>query len=100
VAAGDAAFVHPALDEGAVFVDLPFHLAIRVVELLVEERNLIVVSNWLSMYVVFVNDGAPRMAAGRHLNFALRGARPPVPALCRNWIACPATPPPFVEGNQ
>jgi hypothetical protein len=55
VAARDSLTVHTALEKRTVFVHLTFDLAVRKIEVFTEESDSIVITNWLTMYVVFMN---------------------------------------------
>src|SRR5271166_1753932 len=67
---------HTALDEGAVFVDLALDLSIWKVKILIKESDKIVVTNRLTMHIVFVNLTSARMATRAHLDLALGVPRP------------------------
>src|SRR5216684_927130 len=76
IAACHACLEHPALNERAVLIDFSLDLAVREIEVLVEQRNAVVVAHWLAVDVVFVNLAATRMASRAHLDFPLRFTGP------------------------
>jgi hypothetical protein len=70
VAAGDPFGEHAALQERAVFVDLSLHLPVGVVEVVVQQRDAVVVAHRLAMHHVLVHQPASRVTAGAHVDLA------------------------------
>jgi hypothetical protein len=62
---------HPALDEGAIFVNLPPDLAVRKVEVAVQQCDPVVVSDRLSVDVILVDLAAARVTSRAYHDFAL-----------------------------
>src|SRR5271166_2179207 len=75
VAASDAFMEHSALNERAVLVYFSFDLAVGKVQIRIEQGHAIVVFYRLAMYIVLVNQAAPRMASRAHLDLAVGFAR-------------------------
>ena len=73
IAACDPLVKHPALEEGAVFVNLLPDLAVRKVEVAVQ-CDPVVVSDRLSVDAVFVDLAAARVTSRAYHDFALRGS--------------------------
>ncbi len=71
IAARHAGMEHPALDEGSVLVVLLLYLAVGEIMVVVEQCYAVIVAHRLSVYVVFVNLAAPRMASRARLDFPL-----------------------------
>ena len=70
VAAANARVIHPALDERAVLVIFGFDLPVRVVEIVVEQRDPVIVAERLTMDEILVDLTAPGMASGAHPDLA------------------------------
>ena len=59
IAAGHPSIEHPALDERTVLVYLIPNLSVWIVEIVVKERDSIVIARWLPMHVVFMYLASP-----------------------------------------
>jgi hypothetical protein len=59
IAAGHSGIEHPALDERTVLVYLIPNLSVWIVEIVVKERDSIVIADWLAVHVVFMNLASP-----------------------------------------
>src|SRR5689334_7388707 len=75
VATGHARVVHPALDKRAVLVNFVLYLAVRKIEVVVKQRDPVVVADGLSVHVVLMDLTSARMASRTHLDLTLRRAR-------------------------
>ena len=91
---------HAALDEGAVLVDLILDLTIGEVQVVLQQRDAIVIADRLSMHVVFVNLAATRVASRTHLDFALRIARHASMRVTSRWVGSPLAALAFVKRNR
>src|SRR5262245_66565649 len=69
VMAGDTGGVHLALQEGAILVDLSFHLPIRIIELLLQQSDPVCVHEGLPEDVVLAERRPARVAARAGLDF-------------------------------
>ena len=75
VAASHSLTIHMALDKRTVLVYLTLDLAVRKIKVFTEESDSIVITNGLTMYVVFANLSAARVTSCAHLDFAFGRAR-------------------------
>ena len=100
VAARHSGMKHPALDERAVLVNFILNLSIRIIEVVIEQRDPIVIAHRLAMHVVFVNLTSPRMTSCTGLDFTLRAARRATDHVSGRSIGRPAHAMAFVQCNQ
>ena len=91
---------HPALYERAVLVNLVLDLTIRVVEVLIEQRDPIIVLDWLTMDVVLVDLTAPRVTSRAGLNLALRPARSAAMGVSGRRVDLPASSAALIKRDQ
>ena len=74
IAAGDAGAIHPALQEGAIDVDLVEHLTVGMVETLLEQRWHVACHEDLAVPVGVGDNAAPRVATGAGLDLRTGGS--------------------------
>jgi len=70
ITANDSGVIHPALDEGAVFVHFALDLTVDKVEILVKQSYPIVIAHGLAVYVVLMDLTSTRMASRTQFDLA------------------------------
>jgi len=100
IAACDPLVKHPALEEGAVFVNLLPDLAVRKVEVAVQQCDPVVVSDRLSVDAVFVDLAAARVTSRAYHDFAVRGAGRAATCIAGGGIDSPRDSFAILEGHR
>jgi hypothetical protein len=100
IAAGHTRMEHSALDERTVLINFALDLAVWEIEVLIEQRNAIVVIHGLAKHVVLVNLATARMASRTHLNFPFRLAGPAASNFVAGRLKWPGHSFAFVKRNS